>query len=210
MKTITFSPSNALRIDSFVCKLSLTLLFIVGFMTSPGLKAQTIFFEDFETTGSLPGALPTGWGTSLTNVVGNDFENSFHIWNSQTVNSVGYFPAPERGNNNRFAATRNENADCNCSNDTAYIQSPLIDLSGLINPALRFNIFNPDLENFDEAWVSASTDEGVTWQIIGYIFESDTVIYLADHPDDWKSIALNLAEYTGVSNVKIRFYWRNE
>ena len=188
---------------------SLILTTILGLGLSgieAGAQSQQYFFEDFEASITLPGNLPSGWSTSST---ANGNGPSFAIWNQSLANSVGYWPVTEPREGTQFAGLRNANAQCNCAADTSYLQTPLINLQNIPHPAITFNIFNPDFENFDDAFIKISTDNGVTWGSIFYAVNQGIFTVLPTHKDDWKSVILDLGFYTN-NSLQIRFYWSNK
>ena len=187
--------------------LILTTIFGLGLSgIEAGAQNQQYFFEDFEASITLPGNLPSGWSTSST---ANGNGPSFAIWNQSLANSVGYWPVTEPREGTQFAGLRNANAQCNCAADTSYLQTPLINLQNIPHPAITFNIFNPDFENFDDAFIKISTDNGVTWGSVFYAVNQGIFTVLPAHKDDWKSVILDLGFYTN-NSIQIRFYWSNK
>ena len=169
-------------------------------------QTQQYFFEDFETSMALPGILPSGWSTTSTD---NGSGPSFAIWNQSLANSVGYWPVTEPREGTQFAGLRNANAQCNCAADTSYLQTPSIGLQNIPHPAITFNVFNPDFENFDDAFIQISTDNGATWESIFYAVNQGLFTVMPTHKDDWKSVILDLGFYAN-NTIQIRFYWSNK
>jgi hypothetical protein len=185
----------------------ITALIGLGFNSNEAYaQSQQYFFEDFESNIILPGNLPSGWSTSSTT---NGNGPSFAIWNQSLANSVGYWPVTEPREGTQFAGLRNANAQCNCAADTSFLQTPLINLQNIPHPAITFNIFNPDFENFDDAFIKISTDNGATWASIFYAVNQGLFTVLPTHKDDWKTVILDLGFYAN-NTIQIRFYWSNK
>ena len=99
--------------------------------------------EDFQgVSGTMPGALPTGWST--VQVVQADLSNgnAFKTHTSTTANGGGYWPVPLLGTGNKFAGANDDNVPCDCDMVDAYVQSPSMDFSTASNIAISFDIFH--------------------------------------------------------------------
>ena len=100
-------------------------------------QSQVLLQEDFQTSGSLPGGLPSGWVTNTvsqtegTAATTDDTEGpAFRVHNSGSANAGGYWPVPQLGPvNNRFAAANDDAPPCDCDNIDSWIQSPSVFLS---------------------------------------------------------------------------------
>jgi hypothetical protein len=165
--------------------------------------------EDFQSvTGTLPGALPTGWSTNQVILADASMGNAFKTHNSTTANDGGYWPVPQVGTGNKFAGANDDNTPCDCDMIDAYVQSPSMDFSAASNIAISFDIFHDMNFGGGDATLQISTDGGATFNIrpIGVDDTGANIDIFPADQDYWQSIIVPLYDVTA-SNVIIRFQW---
>lgn len=165
--------------------------------------------EDFQSvTGTLPGALPTGWSTNQVILADASMGNAFKTHNSTTANGGGYWPVPQVGTGNKFAGANDDNTPCDCDMIDAYVQSPSMDFSAASNIAISFDIFHDGNFGGGDATLQISTDGGATFNIrsIGIDETGASIDVFPLDQDYWQSIIVPLYDVTA-SNVIIRFQW---
>ncbi len=164
------------------------------------LKSQIIFSEDFQTSGALPGAIPSTWTTNLSTQNDGSQGPSFRIYNASTANSGGYWPVPNLGAaNNRFAGANDDPEPCDCDFMNVWIETPEISLPEMPQ-TLSFSFFHDRNFGGGDATVQISTDSGNSWLII------DT---LAVDASFWQTVILDLTNFVNTT-AKIRFQWSDE
>ncbi len=179
------------------------------------LLRTVIFSEDFEDVmGTLPQPIPAGWSCpTVTSIIDNGDEPdepivdvvSFNIQDAETAIAGGYWPVPELGGGNQFAGANDDSDPCDCDNADVWLQTPEMDFSDAINPALIFDIFHDQGFGGGEAKVQISTDGGTSWSDLIYS-GTDTGTLPVDE-SVWQTIIFLMFDYAGESSVTLRFQW---
>jgi hypothetical protein len=165
--------------------------------------------EDFQgVSGTMPGALPTGWSTNQVVQQDGSNGNAFKTHTSTTANAGGYWPVPQLGSGNKFAGANDDMTPCDCGMDDVYVQSPSLDFSAASNIAISFDIFHDGNFGGGDATLQVSTDGGNVFNIvpIGVDEEGANIDVFPLDQDYWQSIIVPLYSITA-SNVIIRFQW---
>lgn len=160
---------------------TLSLFFVLGMM-----NAQTILSEDFE-----GGSIPADW-TQVTAAT----DGGFLVGNASEISSA-FWTVPDEGS--LFAATNDD--ECNCDKSNDYLITPALDLTGLTEPLLRADVFFGGLTYgaTEVADIVASTDGGVTWEVLSVI---------PGNIDEWqKDYIVDLSAYADQSGVMIAFHY---
>ncbi len=143
--------------------------------------------EDFQTSGAVPTALPSGWTTNIvsqtegTAATTDDTEGpAFRVHNSGSANAGGYWPVPELGVNNRFAGANDDNVPCDCDMIESWVQSPAMDLNDY-NYTEVWGIINyiPVVEPWIDSQVLGDGEAELMAEIVG----EDNV--------SWNSVTIN-------------------
>lgn len=157
-------------------------IFLMGAFT---LNAQAVLLdENFEGTG-----IPTGW-TQQTNATDGGWK-----FGLPSALSSSAFPIPNNGG--KVAGTNDDG--CNCNKSADFFIMPPFDFSTYTAVAMEFDLFYLDLVyqgDAEDAFVSVSTDGGVTWQDV------TTLTGGADWQTDYK---VDLSVFAGQSNVRVAF-----
>ena len=166
--------------------------------------------ENFEgVMDALPAAVPNTW---MTNMVTDDTDitetPAFKIFDAATANAGGYWPVPEISmtDANKFAAANDDPAPCDCDLSNAWLETPILDFTGLTNMALYFDIFHDQNFGGGDAEVAVSTDGGVTFSIVPVVL-NDTTTTLNVDEQFWQSVIIPLYQFDNMSNIQIRFQW---
>ncbi|MFY7972728.1 MAG: T9SS type A sorting domain-containing protein [Flavobacteriales bacterium] len=166
--------------------------------------------ENFEgVSGTLPGALPSGWSTNvITDADGADV-NAFFTNNATTANAGGYWPVAETGNNNQFAGANDDAPPCDCDMVDIYLQTPTMDFTTATNVAITFDIFHDRGFGGGDATLQVSTDGGTTFSIVTLGLDADGVAIetLPVDQDYWQTIIVPVYDLTGQASVIFRFQW---
>jgi hypothetical protein len=173
--------------------------------SNDGSMRVTILEQDFQTTGNLPGALPTGWTTNDVTLADGASGPSFYVHNATTANAGSYWPVAEVGVNNRFAGANDDAPPCDCLMDEVYVETPSMDFSAALNPAVTFDIYHDGNFGGGDAWLQASTDGGSTWTQVNYSGDVDGLFPLQE--GFWQTLVITLFEFGGVADVRLRFTW---
>ncbi len=176
------------------------ILFVLLF--SGGLNAQISSFpyaQDFESGAG-------GW-----TVKGND-----PSWELGTPASIQSIDMATSGEN---AWITNLDGNYNVL-DQSWVESPVFDLSSLVNPMIQFNISWKILDTFwDGGIFYSSIDDGNTWQIIGSVgsgvnWYNYSNIYPGINTDAWSGMsggwrtAVNyISNLGGENSVKLLLTW---
>lgn len=171
-----------------------------------------IFEEDFQDPTTAPGDIPAGWSTPTvdqtegTATAADDTQGpSFRIHNSESVNEGGYFPVSEVGVGNQFAAANDDGVPCDCDNEATYLQTPAVDFTGALAPAIQFDIFHDGNYGGGDAFLSLSADGGDTWTQIDYSLGENGNLSIEENT--WQHIVITLFDYAGLSDIRFRFNW---
>ncbi len=166
--------------------------------------------ENFEgVMDALPAAIPNTW---MTNMVTDDTDitetPAFKIFDAATANAGGYWPVPEISMTgaNKFAAANDDPAPCDCDLSNAWLETPILDFTGLTNMALYFDIFHDQNFGGGDAEVAVSTDGGVTFSVVPVVL-NDTTTTLNVDEQFWQSVIIPLYQFDNMSNIQIRFQW---
>ena len=166
--------------------------------------------ENFEgAMDALPAAIPNTW---MTNMVTDNTDitetAAFKIFDAETANTGGYWPVPEISmtNANKFAAANDDPEPCDCDLTTAWLETPILDFTGLSNMALYFDIFHDQNFGGGDAEVAVSTDGGVTFSVVPVVL-NDTTTTLSVDEQFWQSVIIPLFQFDNMSNIQIRFQW---
>lgn len=178
--------------------------------TQPAANRVVVFQEDFEaTTGSLPAAIPSSWTTDLVSTASAGLTPAFKIFDATLANANGYWPVPETGNGNLFAAANDDPDPCDCDMMDAWMQTPLLDFTGLFNVGLYFDIFHDQNFGAGDAKIWISMDGGVNFTEQP-IIPGDTLVALPVDEAFWQNIVIPMYEYDGMDSVVIRFQWSDD
>lgn len=193
------SPMTAARVDA----------------ASGGVGMRDIILEeDFQSvSGTLPGSLPAGWSTpdvlktnGTTDDTSDDFNGpAFMVHNSATANSGGYWPVTEVGSGNQFAGANDDGAPCDCVMTAVYVETPPMDFSAALYPAVTFDIYHDGNFGAGDASVTISVDGGGSWTQINYPGEDTGVLPIEE--GNWQTIVLTMFDYASFADVRIRFNW---
>lgn len=180
-------------------KNSLLLLFLVLYCIS--LQAQITSFpysEDFEETDG-------GWSAAG--------ESSSWQW-GQPANT--FISAAASGTN---AWLTNKGGNYN-NNELSYLLSPRFNFTGLSkDPVFRFQYIHELEENFDGAWLEASTDGGSSWTKLGNTVEEFIYNNQAAqrwdgrsgiNPNSWEQASILLSGFAGKEEVRFRFVLQSD
>ncbi|MCB0704010.1 MAG: Omp28-related outer membrane protein [Saprospiraceae bacterium] len=160
--------------------------FAFALFASASLMAQIYVNETFES-----GSMPAGWSqTSLATDGG---------WLFGTASDLGSTYWTPDDNGGKFAATNDDNCDCDKSSDR--LAMPAIDVSGAsaLYLSLDANFGGFTYGYTETAWVEYSNDGGTTWEVAGEIAGSGD--------NTWNSQSWDLSGLVGGSNliVAIRY-----
>ncbi len=193
------SPMSAARVDA----------------ASNGIGMRDVILEEnFQgVTGTLPGALPAGWSTpdvlktnGTTTDTSDDFNGpAFMVHDGTTANSGGYWPVTEVGSGNQFAGANDDGAPCDCVMTAVYVETPPVDFSTALYPAVTFDIYHDGNFGAGDASVTVSVDGGATWTQINYPGDANGVLPIEE--GNWQTIVLTLFDYASFADVRIRFNW---
>lgn len=166
--------------------------------------------ENFEGSNDvLPAAIPSSWTTNMVTDNTTITETpAFKIYNAETANTGGYWPVPEISltNANKFAAANDDPAPCDCDMTNAWLETPVLDFTGLTNMALYFDIFHDQNFGGGDAEVAVSTDGGVTFSVVTVVL-NDTTTTLNVDEQFWQGVIIPLFQFDNMSNIQIRFQW---
>jgi hypothetical protein len=169
------------------------------------LFSQIVLDEDFQTAGTLPGNLPPGWSTNNVTLFDGTSGPAFFVHNAGTANAGAYWPVPEVGSNNRFAGANDDAPPCDCMMDEVYLQTPVMNFSGISNPAVTFNIYHDGNFGGGDALLQASTDGGFSWNQVNYPNDVDGLFTISEGL--WQTLVITLFEFSGLTDVRLRFTW---
>jgi Secretion system C-terminal sorting domain/Outer membrane protein Omp28 len=163
----------------------LTLLFF--FFAVMTVQSQTILFEE-----NFDGGIPGDW-VQVTDATDGG-------WKAGTAAGLSSLSYPIADNGTGQMMGNNEDA-CNCDKLSDRIIMPPVDLSGVSAAVLKFNSYYQALTYqgaTESAFVEASTDGGMTWDVLTELPISDT----------WSNdVFVSLASYVGNSQVWVSFHY---
>ena len=166
--------------------------------------------ENFEgVMDALPAAIPNTWMTNMVTDNTDIIETAaFKIFDAETANTGGYWPVPEisMADANKFAAANDDPEPCDCDLTAAWLETPILDFTGLTNMALYFDIFHDQNFGGGDAKVAVSTDGGVTFSVVPVVL-NDTTTTLNVDEQFWQSVIIPLFQFDNMSNIQIRFQW---
>ena len=169
------------------------------------LFSQIVLDEDFQSTGNLPGNLPSGWSTNNVMDSNGSMGPAFYVHNATTANAGSYWPVAEVGVNNRFAGANDDAPPCDCLMDEVYLQTPSMNLNGISNPAVTFNIYHDGNFGSGDARLQASIDGGFNWSQVNYQNDLDGLFTISEGL--WQTLVITLFNFSGQSDVRLRFVW---
>jgi hypothetical protein len=173
--------------------------------SNDGMMRVTILDEDFQTTGNLPGALPADWLTNDVTLFDGTTGPAFFVHNATTANAGTYWPVAEVGVGNRFAGANDDAPPCDCLMDEVYIETPTMNFSAALNPAVTFDIYHDRNFGGGVAWLQASTDGGQNWAQVNYTADPDGFFPVQE--GFWQTLVITLFEFGGQEDVRLRFTW---
>jgi hypothetical protein len=148
--------------------------------------------------------IPAGWSVGAPveqqDELGNGLGTFVDAWTtgtSATARVNGYFPVPDIPSGNSFAMANDDATPCNCAMNDVALTSPVIDLSGVQNAAMRFRAFNNGAFGGGDGVVEASGD-GNTWTAVATI---------GAIPHVWQWFQADLSAFDGSSAVRVRIRW---
>lgn len=173
-----------------------------------GGNRVVVLNENFEnTTGAIPGAIPGGWSTNTISATDAPTVPAFRIHNSETANAGGYWPVPELNlASNLFAGANDDPSPCDCDYTLGWLNTPMMDFTGLSNVALYMDIFHDQNFGAGDAEVAISTDGGSSFNTIPLI-PGDSITALNVDEQFWQSVIVPLAAFDGMDSIVIRFQW---
>ncbi|MEN9333995.1 MAG: hypothetical protein RLY35_1175, partial [Bacteroidota bacterium] len=178
--------------------------------TTSSNNRVVVLQENFEgVMDALPAAIPSNWATNSVLDNTNITETAaFKIFDATTANAGGYWPVPEISMTgaNKFAAANDDPAPCDCDLANAWLETPILDFTGLSNMALYFDIFHDQNFGAGDAEVAVSTDGGLTFSVVPVVL-NDTTTTLNVDEQFWQSVIIPLFQFDNVSNIQIRFQW---
>lgn len=179
---------------------------------------DVIFEENFQSGGSVPGDLPAGWLTSDVDQTEGTADDSsddtvgpaFRLHDSESANNGGYWPVPELGVGNKFAAANDDGLPCDCQMDEVYLETPSVDFTTAANPAIQFDVYHdgnfvPTASQFGALQISA--DGGASWTQVDNINDDDGLIPTDE--GNWQHMVYTLFDYAGNSDIRFRFVWKD-
>jgi hypothetical protein len=164
--------------------------------------------EDFEGTADiLPASIPSNWITNLvldnTNITTTP---AFKIYDAETANTGGYWPVPSTAPSNKFAGANDDPEPCDCDLMNAWLETPILDFTGLSNMALYFDYFHDQNFGAGAAKIAISLDSGATFTVIP-LNPNDTITDLYVDESYWQNAVVPLSAYDNLNNIQIRFQW---
>ncbi len=176
--------------------------------TMPKPNRTVVLQEDFEgVTDALPATVPGLWTTNQvldnTNITTTA---AFKIYDATAANTGGYWPVPSTSPVNKFAGANDDPEPCDCDLMNAWLESPILDFTGLSNLALYFDYFHDQNFGAGAAKIAISVDSGATFSVIP-LLPNDTITDL--HVDEayWQNAIVPLTAFDNMNNIQIRFQW---
>jgi hypothetical protein len=153
------------------------------FILSVSYADSVILSEDFESvSSSTTETAPNGWSTDKTSGDG---------WKFGSDLSSSYWSIPEH---TKYAADNALNNTDQGDEKNVFLKSPVIDLRGHSNIALKFDSYYTGGYS-QRAWIVVSTDSGHTWSTIKTLSSFSK----------WKTEYVSLANYSNDSAVVVAF-----
>ena len=164
--------------------------------------------ENFEgTMDPLPAGIPSAWITNqVLDNTGITMTSAFKIYDVTTANTGGYWPVPNTSPGNRFAGANDDPEPCDCDLMNAWLETPILDFTGLSNMALYFDFFHDQNFGAGAARIAMSTDGGLTFSVIP-IYPNDTITDLNVDESYWQNAVIPLNAFDNLSNLQLRFQW---
>lgn len=159
----------------------------------PAAAQNCLFSADFEGDD-----LPTGWQSSTTTVVSTGATiPAWRVGNSAQADAGGFFPVPDIPIGNRFAMVNDDAPPCDCALQQAWLTSPVIDLTGRGNLALKCRVFHEAVLGSGPAIIEGSVN-GADWSRI------DSVEAQLGR---WQELFLDLTPFNNAPAFQLRFSW---
>lgn len=173
-----------------------------------GENRVIVLNENFENTpGAIPAAIPAGWSTNTISATDVPTVPAFRIHNSESANAGGYWPVPELNlAANQFAAANDDPSPCDCDYTLGWMNTPMMDFTGLTNVALYMDIFHDQNFGAGDAEVAVSSDGGLTFSTVP-LAPGDTITALNVDEQFWQSVIVPLFQFDGMDSIVIRFQW---
>lgn len=176
--------------------------------TQAATNRIVVLQEDFEGTADvLPTSIPGNWMTNLvldnTNITTTA---AFKIYDAETANTGGYWPVPSTTPFNKFAGANDDPEPCDCDLMNAWLETPILDFTGLSNMALYFDYFHDQNFGAGAAKIAISLDSGATFTVIP-LNPNDTITDLYVDESYWQNAVIPLSAYDNLNNIQIRFQW---
>ena len=153
-------------------------------------------FDDTDVWGSGTGAANTD--DTLSQCWSRDPGNGNFFWGVRTgaTGSTSTGPSEDVSGNGNYLFTEGSNG---AADDSAFLYSPEIDLSGITDPYVTFS-YHMYGDDIDSLTVYASNDNGFSWDTIGHIYgEQQTA-----STDAWLDTSFSLLNYAN-DTVSIAF-----
>lgn len=176
--------------------------------TAPHAGRIVVLQENFDgSTDPLPAGIPSTWITNqVLDNTGITMTSAFKIFDATTANSGGYWPVPSTTPGNRFAGANDDPEPCDCDLMNAWLETPILDFTGLSNMALYFDFFHDQNFGAGAARIAMSTDGGLTFSVIP-IYPNDTITDLNVDESYWQNAVIPLNVFDNMSNLQLRFQW---
>ena len=136
-----------------------------------------------------------------------DFENA-QYWVSGGSNSSW-----ELGQSSNGTQSWGSNLSGNYNNfENSWLLSPCFNFAGMSAPMIEFSMTYHIESPGDSAVIQITTDFGQTWQTLGdsAYYDNLGMIKWSGISNGWKDFSLNLANYSGISNVKFRILFGSD
>jgi hypothetical protein len=167
-----------------------------------------VLSENFDgLSGTLPLAIPSGWSTNTISATDVPIVPAFQIYNAATANTGGYWPVPELNlASNQFAGANDDPSPCDCDYTLGWMNTPMMDFTGLTNVALYMDIFHDQNFGAGDAEVAVSSDGGINFTTIPLV-PGDTITALNVDEQFWQSVIVPLFPYDGMDSIVVRLQW---
>ena len=164
--------------------------------------------ENFDgTMDPLPATIPGTWMTNqVLDNTGITTTSAFKIYDATTANTGGYWPVPNTTPGNLFAGANDDPEPCDCDLMNAWLETPILDFTGLSNMALYFDFFHDQNFGAGAARIAMSTDGGQTFSVIP-LLPNDTLTDLHVDESYWQNAVIPLSAFDNMSNLQLRFQW---
>lgn len=153
-----------------------------------------------------------------------DFENGAGGWNALGANSSWELGTPNAGFIQNAASGQNawvtNLAGTHNNNELAFLNSPCFDFTNIVaDPTISFSLIHQIEQNYDDAYLEASLDGGLTWYKIGTVgsgiswyndANDDSWEGNSGNPGDWVIAEHVLTGTAGASVVQLRFVFESD